>query len=107
MAGMLSRGSVALRGSVADPDVLPSTAPPATEGGEATHFLLYLNKSTYVGTPGERLASQLRAVRATSLPIVMVHECDPARGACDFSRFFETVRTSATRATRAARGADC
>ena len=58
----------------------------------ATHFLLYLRHDTYLGGAGGRLAAQLRAARAAGeIAVVMAHENDPARGGCEFGRFFETT----------------
>ena len=76
----------------------------------ATHMLLYLNNQSFVGDAGKALADELRRLRSgggastsrasrltgasKSLPIVMVHENDPERGACEFRTFFQTVRGS-------------
>jgi len=57
--------------------------------GEATHFLLYLNAETFVGEAGLALAEEVRRVhKAGTLPIVMAHENDEAKGGCEFSTFF-------------------
>mmetsp|Transcript_15167 Transcript_15167/g.45702 ORF Transcript_15167/g.45702 Transcript_15167/m.45702 type:complete len:518 (-) Transcript_15167:419-1972(-) len=62
------------------------------EGGdEATHMLLYLNRSTWAGDGGEALAEQVRAARRARLPLVMAHENDAARGGCIFGHFFEVT----------------
>ena len=51
-----------------------------SDGMKPTHFLLYLNAETFVGEAGLRLAHELRVVRAAKeVPVVMVHENDPAR----------------------------
>ena len=33
----------------------------------------------------------LRAARGVGLSVVLVHECDPARGGCEFGHFFQTT----------------
>ena len=55
----------------------------------ATHMLLYLNRHTWLGAAGDKLAKSVAAARAQKLPIILVHEQDESRGACEFSRFFE------------------
>ena len=79
----------------------------------ATHMLLYLNDKSFVGDPGEALADELRQLRwgggastsrassrvtgaSKGVPIVLVHENDPARGGCEFGTFFQTVRDTVT-----------
>jgi len=52
----------------------------------ATHILLYLTRDTW---SDERLAEQVKAARAASLPIVMAHENDPSLGGSPFARQFE------------------
>lgn len=64
-----------------------SASPPPT----ATHFLLYLAESTFVGEAGERLAQEVKAMMRGSRPIVMLHENDPNNGGCEFARFFSTT----------------
>jgi hypothetical protein len=68
-------------------------SPPAlvSNGGEGTHFLLYLSHETYVGEKGDALAEEVRQARAANLPLVMLHENDMANGGCEFARFFETT----------------
>ena len=56
-----------------------------------THALLYLNRDTFVGEAGDRLAQEVRVMLCHSFPVVMVHETDPALGGCEFTTFFETV----------------
>ena len=64
-----------------------------------THMLLYLNDQTFLDEKGERLADEVRRARALNsdrtdandLQIVMLHENDPAKGGCEFGRFFETT----------------
>jgi hypothetical protein len=34
---------------------------------------------------------QVRTARAADIRVVLVHECDPALGGCEFSRFFQTT----------------
>ena len=50
-----------------------------------------LNEDTYIGADGKLLADEIRAVRKTSLPVVLVHENDDARRGCAFKTFFETT----------------
>ena len=57
--------------------------------GSNVKFILYLNKDTFVSD--ERLADQVRTVRAIGVPVVMAHEIDPDRSGCEFSRFFATT----------------
>ena len=51
-------------------------------------MLLYLNSRTYSGDGG-RTASTL--LSKLSLPIVMVHEQDPADGGCGFGKILENT----------------
>ncbi|EOD14550.1 hypothetical protein EMIHUDRAFT_196951 [Emiliania huxleyi CCMP1516] len=67
--------------------VLRRSAP--RRAGDATHMLLYLNEHTFVSD--ERLAEQVKQARADRLPIVLVHENDPALGGCPFDYFFQTT----------------
>ena len=48
-------------------------APPTPE---PTHFLLYLNKRTFLDGAGTALADEVRAALAAGLPIAMIHEKD-------------------------------
>tara|TARA_B100000795_G_scaffold74807_1_gene53059 strand:- start:1167 stop:3974 length:2808 start_codon:yes stop_codon:yes gene_type:complete len=57
----------------------------------ATHMLLYLDRHTWLGAAGDKLAKSVAAARAQKLPIIIVHEQDESRGACEFSQFFETT----------------
>ena len=61
----------------------------AEEAGDATHMLLYLNEHTFVSD--ERLAEQVKQARADRLPVMLVHENDPALGGCPFDYFFQTT----------------
>ena len=66
-------------------------APPTPE---PTHFLLYLNKRTFLDGAGTALADEVRAALAAGLPIAMIHEKDEAhteRRGCAFNTFFKTV----------------
>ena len=54
-------------------------------------MLLYLCEKTLLGAEGAALAEELRLARAAGFPIVMLHENDPAKGGCEFGRFFETT----------------
>eukprot|EP00966_Prymnesium_polylepis_P236044 5458975-Prymnesium_polylepis.1 len=58
---------------------------------QPTHFLLYLNRETFVGNAGLLLAAEVRAARTTGLPIALAHENDLARKGCEFGRFFTTT----------------
>jgi hypothetical protein len=72
----------------------PAAAAPSSielEPEKPTHFLLYLNKKTFIGSDGERLANEVHEARAAELPIVLVHESDGERDGCAFSRFFEST----------------
>jgi hypothetical protein len=57
----------------------------------ATRMLLLLNQSTFTGAGGKILAAEVRLAMQNGIQIVMVHEVDPARDGCDFSRFFKTT----------------
>ena len=59
-------------------------APTSGQVASPTHFLLYLNHDTFVGEAGEQLALEVRAAMAANVTIFMPHECDPARGGCQF-----------------------
>jgi hypothetical protein len=61
----------------------------AQDEDSATHMLLYLNEETWSGDCA-KLHRQVDAVRAAGIPILMLHERDPAASACEFGRFFET-----------------
>jgi len=66
-------------------------APPTPE---PTHFLLYLNKRTFLEGAGTALADEVRAALAAGLPIAMIHEKDEAhteRHGCAFDTFFKTT----------------
>ena len=67
--------------------VLRRSAP--RRAGDATHMLLYLNEHTFVSD--ERLAEQVKQARADRLPVMLVHENDPALGGCPFDYFFQTT----------------
>jgi len=56
------------------------------------HFLLYLNDNTFVEKPkAKRLEAEIRAAIACGIPVVMIHENDPFKGGCAFSRFFDST----------------
>ena len=57
----------------------------------ATHLLLYLNDQTFLNEAGERLAQELRVVRAegSTVDLVMVHENKEPRGGCNFDVLFD------------------
>ena len=78
------------------PSVL--TTNPEQLGGlkDATHMLVYLNKETFVGAAGERLANELRLIRSSQalhnrVTLLLVHETRPEHGGCDFDRFFHVT----------------
>ena len=68
----------------------PKTAPTPSEPS-ATHVLLLLSIETFVGEKGEALAREIRAARRAGLPILMIHQTDPALGGCPFERFFSVT----------------
>jgi len=78
--------ALASRLKSADSPRTPQTGPP-----QATHFLLYLNKKTFMGEAGKRLAEEVKAAMAEGLQIKMAHENDEDRSGCAFSTFFETT----------------
>ena len=60
--------------------------------GAKDYLLLLLNHDTWLGEAGIVLAERVRMARAMGFEeIVMVHENDPARGGCEFARFFSTT----------------
>ena len=60
-----------------------------------THFLLYLNTSTFLESAGGELSEELRRARAKAstngrtIEIVTIHENDQDRGGCEFNIFFD------------------
>jgi len=54
-------------------------------------FLLYLNQETWLGAAGSELADQVRAARTEGIRVVLVHECDPTLGGCEFAHLFKTT----------------
>jgi hypothetical protein len=54
-------------------------------------FMLYLNQQTWLGAEGGKLADQVRAARAEDITVILVHECDPMLGGCEFGSFFQTT----------------
>ena len=89
--------AAAVQGSISVTDEPPSrliSLPSASDGNggvDATHMLLYLNRSTWAGDCAEALAEQVRAARSAGLPILMAHENDAERGGCIFGHFFEVT----------------
>ena len=66
----------------------------AVDGSRAaTHMLLVLNLSTFVGEEGERLAEEVRAALSCDLPLLMIHvtDCFESMGGCPFDRFFHVT----------------
>ena len=51
------------------------------------YFLLGLNKWTFLGEEGSRLAAEVAEARAMGLRIALAHETDVARGGCEFGNF--------------------
>ena len=70
---------------------LPEVALSTSERGRPTHVLLLLSSSTFVGEAGEALAVEIRAARHAGIPILMIHQKDPAHGGCAFERFFSVT----------------
>jgi hypothetical protein len=60
-------------------------------GERGAVFLLYLNDATFLHVAGETLAEELRTARVegNTVEVLMVHENDTNRGACEFSNFFD------------------
>ena len=54
-------------------------------------MLLYLNSTTFMGEDGQTLAYEVRRARAFGIEVVLVHENDPKRSGCAFSRLFQTT----------------
>ena len=64
-----------------------STAQP-----EKGRLLLLLNKHTWLGEQGEKLAELMRwTMKSGDQDIVMVHENDASRGGCEFGHLFSTT----------------
>jgi len=86
-----------LSASAADAgDALGRVARLVTRGGkgngpEATHMLLYLNGSTFVGQNGAILAYEVRKARMAGRALLLVHECDTLRDGCGFDRFYQST----------------
>jgi len=58
----------------------------------ATHFLLYLNKNTFVDEKkGERLAEALQSAMLAGMPLVLVQEFDHERGGCEFAEILRNT----------------
>jgi len=79
-----------------DPEVSPSrlsrfTGTQQTGCPQATHFLLYLNKNTFMGEDGDRLTKELEVAIVEGLQVKMAHEKDEGRFGCAFSTFFQTT----------------
>ena len=68
-----------------------STARRDASNSKVTHMLLYLTDDVFRGEAGQVLAHEVQQAWAHSIPIVLVHEIDPARNGCDFGRFFQTT----------------
>jgi len=79
-----------------DPEVSPGrlsrfTGTQQTGCPQATHFLLYLNKNTFMGEDCDRLAKELEVAIVEGLQVKMAHEKDEGRFGCAFSTFFQTT----------------
>ena len=59
-------------------------------------MLLYLNNQTWIGADGDQLATEVRRAMQVRLEIQMVHEFDPAKGGCEFAKFFQTSAHAST-----------
>jgi hypothetical protein len=72
-----------------DPGLRISASRKGTLGAKSSsHMILYLSSQTFVGEEGKHLASEVRDARKAGTPIVMVHQCDPDDGGCEFAQFF-------------------
>ena len=61
------------------------TGPRAGRSADPNAALLYLNRQSFVGLPGQRLAEEIRlALRVSRSSLVLAHELDPERGGCSF-----------------------
>ena len=59
---------------------------------EKGRLLLLLNKHTWLGEQGEKLAELMRwTMKSGDQDIVMVHENDASRGGCEFGHLFSTT----------------
>ena len=67
-----------------------SRAARAKSGDRLDFLILYLNQKTFLGPEGEAFAEEVRQL-CSLIPIVMLHENDPARDGCEFSNFFQTT----------------
>jgi len=56
-----------------------------------THMLLYLNRETFVGETGEKLADEVRLALSAGTRVAMIHENDEAKSGCPFYVFFQTT----------------
>jgi len=54
----------------------------------ATHFLVLLNKHTFVGEEGQLLAGEVHRALDAWLPVVLVHEEDLKRDGCPFDELY-------------------
>jgi hypothetical protein len=58
---------------------------------DATHLLLYLSKTTFVGRLGAVLAEEVREARSCGVKVVLAHETDRERDSVEFATFFRTT----------------
>ena len=73
--------------AIAQASELGAAADAEAGTGTATHMLLYLSKDTFVGSEGDRLADEVRALRAAEVPVLLLHE----KNSCEFGTFFQTT----------------
>ena len=81
---------------------------PVFENELTSYFLLYLNRDTFVGAQGDALADEIRYIfglpgggrdvgaelgsnPTPCVKVVMMHEQDEGRGACEFDRFLHVT----------------
>ena len=57
-------------------------------GASGQALLLYLNTATWEGRTGDQLAQEVREVLRSGFGLLLLHECDPQRGASEFAHFF-------------------
>ena len=79
---------------VTTPDYLADDAPAPANAPKrhgATHMLLYLSTRTFLGAEGMLLADEVRRAVRHAMPIVMLHENDPAKDGTGFETVFRTT----------------
>ena len=68
-----------------------STTRSISHDNDIVVLVLYLNRNTWTGDDGHKLAEAVRAAWAEEVEIIMVHENDPTRNGCEFGHFFQTT----------------